>query len=150
MKVKGGHIHIFVDGVSIAYATSHSLDVTLDTDDSSNKDEGGGDWAFAEGAILHWSGSSENIMSNDAKGKSYEDLLDAMITKEPVDLVFGQKADTKDTTPPEGGWTPATGKGRKGKALITSISANAPTEGKATYTVQFTGVGPLEKITEAV
>ena len=32
-KVKGGDLMVFVDGVSVAYATSHTLSVTAETSD---------------------------------------------------------------------------------------------------------------------
>ena len=46
-KIKGGDMMLFVNGKSIAYATSHTLSISGDTQDTSNKDEGGGDWAAA-------------------------------------------------------------------------------------------------------
>lgn len=43
-KIKGGDLMLFLGGKSIAYATTHSLEITGETTDTSNKDEGGGDW----------------------------------------------------------------------------------------------------------
>lgn len=39
--INGSDLMLFVDGKSVAYATSHSLDITNETADTSNKDTGG-------------------------------------------------------------------------------------------------------------
>ena len=46
-KIKGGDMMLFVNGKSIAYATSHTLSISGDTQDTSNKDAGGGDWSVS-------------------------------------------------------------------------------------------------------
>ena len=38
MKIKGGDLMLFVNGKSIAFATSHTLSISTDTVDTSNKD----------------------------------------------------------------------------------------------------------------
>ena len=75
---------LFVDGKSIAYATSHTLSISGDTQDTSNKDEGGGNWASSEVSILNWTASSDNLYSTDGEGNNFEDLYDIMIAKTPV------------------------------------------------------------------
>lgn len=47
-KIKGSDLMLFVAGKSVAYATSHTLSVSADTTDTSNKDEGGGGWASSD------------------------------------------------------------------------------------------------------
>ena len=53
-KIKGGDMMLFLNSKSIAYATSHTLTISGDTQDTSNKDEGGGDWASSEIGKLSW------------------------------------------------------------------------------------------------
>lgn len=144
-KIQGGDLMLFVDNKSIAYATSHTLEISGETQDTSNKDEGGGDWASNEVSKLSWTASSDNLYSVDGEGDNFEDLFDLMVAKEPIDAVFAKKAENA-TDVPTGGWT-AAATGYKGKVVITSLSLNAPNGEYATYTVQFQGVGALTKKT---
>ena len=143
-KIKGGDMMLFVDGKSIALATSHTLSISGDTQDTSNKDEGGGDWASSEVSKLSWTASSENMYSLDGAGSNFDDLFDLMVQKEPIAATFSKKSQT-DTDVPAGGWT-ASKPDYEGKVMITSLELNAPNGEYATYTVQFTGVGALEKV----
>ena len=137
---------LFVDGKSIAYATSHTLSISGDTQDTSNKDEGGGSWASSEVSILNWSATSDNLYSVDGEGNNFEDLYDIMIAKTPVQAVFCLKSQMNLTDVPTGGWTPSVPK-YVGNVVITSLEVNAPNGEYATFTAQFTGVGALEKKT---
>lgn len=142
-KVKGGDMMLFLGGKSIAYATSHSLEITGETTDTSNKDEGGGDWSSQEVNILSWSASSENLYSEDGAGDNFDDLFDLMIAKTPIDAVFAKKSETV-TDVPAAGWT-SKKPTYEGKVVITSLSLNAPNGEYASYTAQFQGVGALTK-----
>ena len=90
MKVQGGDLMLFVDGKSIAYATSHTLNIDGETQDTSNKDEGAGGWASNEVSILSWSATSDNLYSEDGEGNNYEDLFDLMMSlvKMPDLLIY--------------------------------------------------------------
>lgn len=138
---------LFIGGKSIAYATSHTLEISGETKDTSNKDEGGGSWASEEIGLLSWSATSENIFSDEGEGNTYADLFDAMIAKTPIDAVFSlRNEDDSVTTVPSGGWNPKAPK-YTGKVVITSLSLNAPNGEFATFTANFNGVGALEKKT---
>jgi len=145
-KIKGGDLMLFVDGKSIAYATSHTLSISGDTQDTSNKDEGGGSWASSEVSILNWSATSDNLYSTDGEGNNFEDLFDIMIAKTPVQAVFCLKSQMNLTDVPTGGWSTST-PNYTGNVVITSLEVNAPNGEYATFTAQFTGVGALEKKT---
>ena len=145
-KIKGQELMLFLGGKSIAYATSHTLEISAETADTSNKDEGGGDWASSEISKLSWTASSENLFTTDGNGASYDALFDYMINKTPIDAVFGLKKETAVDVPTTG-WTAATTGVYTGKVVITSLSLNAPNGEYATYSVQFTGVGELKKKT---
>jgi hypothetical protein len=143
-KIKGGDLMLFLNDTSIAYATNHTLEINAETADTSNKDEGGGDWASNEVRLLNWSATSENLYSLDGQGDNFADLFDIMVAKTPVDAIFAKKSqNTADV--PSGGWTPSVPK-YKGKVIISNLSLNAPNGEYATYTVQFTGVGALQKL----
>lgn len=143
-KIKGQELMLFLEGKSIAFATSHTLEVSAETADTSNKDEGGGDWATSEISKMSWTASSENLFSVDGDGKGYDDLFDLMIKKTPITAVFGRKTETATEVPSQG-WTAQTTGVYEGKVVITSLSLNAPNGEYATYSVQFTGVGELKK-----
>lgn len=143
-KIKGGDLMLFVSGHSIAYATNHTLEINGETTDTSNKDEGGGDWASSEVSILSWNATSENLYSVDGKGDNFEDLFDLMIAKTPIAAVFSKKSETSTDVPTDG-WTPSAPK-YTGNVVITNLSLNAPNGEYATYTVQFQGVGALTKV----
>jgi len=142
MKVQGGDIMLFVDGKSIAYATSHTLEIQGETKDTSSKDSHGG-WSSNEVSLLSWSATSDNLYSVDGEGNEFDDLFDLMVAKTPIDAVFAKKSQTA-TDVPTGGWT-AGATGYKGKVVINNLSLNAPNGEYATYSVQFQGVGALEK-----
>lgn len=144
-KIKGGNLMLFVDGKSIAYATNHTLEISGETKDTSNKDEGGGNWASEEVGLLSWSATSENLYSMDGAGNNYEDLFDLMIAKTPIAAVFCLRNEADSvTTVPQNGWTTSTPK-YQGNVVITSLSLNAPNGEYATFTANFTGVGALSK-----
>ena len=79
-KIKGQELMLFVGGKSIAAATSHTLEVTAETADTSNKDEGGGDWASSEVSSLAWNASSENLFTVEGNGEGYDSLFDCCIS----------------------------------------------------------------------
>lgn len=145
-KIKGGDMMLFIDGKAIAFATSHTLSISGETQDTSNKDEGGGDWSSNEVSTLSWTAQSENMYSKDGNGNNYDDLFDLMVKKQPIVATFSKKTETEtnvvDTT---NGWT-ASKPDYEGKVVITSLELNAPNGEYATYSVQFTGVGELKHI----
>lgn len=162
--VKGGEIMLFVsttDGTgykSIAQATNHTLTISADTIDISTKDIHAGKWTAADVNMLSWTCSSENLVCDDPQGVSYEDLVEMMINKQEIYGVFGQYGNktagtdstTGDVNVPEGGWIPTNNDtkkdGLKGKMVITNLVKNAPNGDNASFTVDFTGVGPLERL----
>lgn len=146
-KIKGGDLMLFVGGKSIAFATSHTLTISADTEDTSNKDEGGGDWQTNEVKTLSWTAKSENLYANEGNGETYDDLFDLMVAKTPVDAIFSKKTETVTDVPTDG-WTPSVPK-YTGKVIITSLELSAPNGSNASYTADFTGYGELKKVTTA-
>ena len=131
---------LFINGDSIAYATNHTLNITVETKDTSNKDEGGGNW-------VSWEATTENLYSEEGEGNTYADLFDAMIAKTPIPAIFSLKNEASTvTTVPSGGWNPKAPK-YQGNVIITSLQLNAPNGEYATFTANFKGVGALTKVT---
>lgn len=151
---KGAYLMAFlkVDNAfkAIAMARTHTLKVNTDTKETTSKDSGG-KFQTSEAGITSWEATSENAYCADEAnpGLTYDDLLDLQLAQTPVTLVLGmasqhQGATPVDTVPAATGWTPGTGC-RTGEALITSLELNMPNDDKASFTVTFTGTGPLAK-----
>ena len=136
---------LFMGGNALAYARNHTLTITGNTIDISSKDHGY--WGASEVGNLTWEVQTENLYTED----NYDDLYDAMVAKTPVDIVFAQANNYNENgLKAVGGsvdsWTASITSGRKGKAVITSLTINANTGENATYSATFTGSGPLTKV----
>lgn len=140
-KIKGQELMLFVNGKSIAYATNHTLNLSAELADVSNKDEGSGDWKVQEVKQMSWEATTENLYSVDG----YSSLFTLMTAKTPITAVFAPKTETDINVPSGGTWTASDG--YTGKVIINSISVNAQVGDYATFTVNFTGVGALTAYT---
>ena len=135
---------------SIALSTNHTLTLSASTSDlavRSKDDAKGKSWTDSEINEMSWSVSSESLVGT-GEGQGWGDIMDLYLAGEKVELVFDGVA---SDGAPVGGYSPAASgddfQGLKGQALITSLTVNAPLEDNATYTVEFTGCGLLEKYT---
>lgn len=142
-KIKGQELMLFVNGKSIAYATNHTLNLSAELADVSNKDEGSGDWKVQEVKQMSWEATTENLYSVDG----YNSLFTLMTAKTPITAVFAPKTETDINVPSGGTWTASSG--YTGQVIINSISVNAQVGDYATFTVNFTGVGALTAYTPA-
>lgn len=142
--VAGKDLMIFVDGEPTALATSHSISITAETSEAASKDDGA--WGAATVTKFSWEGSTEALVSMDANANSFDAMYDAMMTREPVDIISGRPSNATDDGVPEEGWKAPTTNLYKGKALITSLQRNDPNGDNSTMTVTFTGVGKLERV----
>lgn len=143
-SVAGKDLMIFVNGNPTALATSHSLSITAETSEAASKDDGA--WGAATVTKFSWEGSTEALVSMDAETSSFDAMYDAMMTRQPVELVSGQPSNATDDGVPEGGWAAPSTNYYKGQALITSLQRNDPNGDNSTMTVTFTGVGKLERV----
>lgn len=143
--IKGDELMLFdANNKALAWATSHTLTITGNTVDISTKDHGY--WGASEIGNLTWEITSENLYCDD----NYDELFDIMVAKEPVTVAFAKVSnyDENGLTSVGGtvsAWTPDTTNYRSGQAVITSLTVNANTGENATYSVTFTGAGPLVK-----
>ena len=139
--ILGTDLMLFKGGKALAVATSCKLTINANVLETSSKDSGC--WASKQAAKLSWTASSDNLFTVD----DYKSLVDAMISRDTVELQFSTVANANDCTGvPSGGWTPSTD-GYKGTAIITSIDMNASDNENATYTCNFEGVGALTPVT---
>ena len=149
--IDGGDLMLFVNGHSIAFATSHSLSISTETSETTNKDIRGG-WAASKVKKFSWTCNTENLYANAGSGTTFADLFDLMVAKTEITAIFGLKSQDASTDVPTTGWTPSSTASSgdfptyyTGKVVITSLEVNAPDDDNATFTCEFTGVGPLTK-----
>lgn len=146
--IKGDELMIFQGGSALAFATSHTLTINGNTVDISSKDHGY--WGASEIGNITWEATTENLYTE----SDYNALFNAMLNKTEVEIVFGFASNYDpnglNTSPGSGSgdsrpaaWTAATGKGYKGKAIITNLVANANTGENATFSATFTGRGAI-------
>ena len=142
--LKGDELMLFKNKKSIAYATSHVLTITGNTVDIASKDHGF--WGASEVGSLTWEITSVNLYTQDA----YDELFDAMVACEPIDVAFGKVSnyDKNGIDNSTANWAPDTateGSVKYGKAVITSLVANANTGENATFSITLTGQGAITK-----
>lgn len=150
--IKGKKLMVFVETSSntyksLGYATNHTLSTNANTIDVAHKDladVAGGRWEDQDIDTLAWTVTSENFYANDAEGAGFEDLFSIYTAGSEVTLKWGVATDST-TGVPTGGWV-APSTGLTGKAIITALDMNAPVSDNATYSVTFTGKGPLTTI----
>ena len=141
--IKGDELMLFTtQGRSLAYATSHTLNISVDVADENTKDHG--IWGSKAVNKISWEITSENLFTDEA----YDSLFNIMTDRTPVIVYFGKKAETdpdktvvNDDYPY---WTNG-GYSYSGLAVVTSLTANANTGENATLSVTLTGTGTLRK-----
>lgn len=151
--LQGGDLMLFnISGTSstsastIAAATNHTLSVSTELSDTSHKDIVGS-WKSSEVKSFSWEATTENLFTLDPAGKGYYDLFDFMTNKTKLTVYLDNKSSAAFST--TNGWTPNLANGTdylSGQVIISNISLNAPNGDNATYTVTFTGVGPLTHV----
>lgn len=145
--IKGGHLMVFVGGNPIAFATSHSLSKTLNTQEISTKDHG--DFAAVLPQNISWEITTENLYSLNG----YAALNTVFNTRQAVTVAFGESTYAQDGTQasivlPETGGTATSnwalsGAYEEGQAYITSLQVTAGAGDNATFSATFTGTGDL-------
>lgn len=143
---KGSVLMVFVNDAPVAFATSHSLSINLNTTEVSTKDHG--DFPSVIAQNLSWEITTENLYSDAGQ----QTLWNAMKTMQPVTVKFAPASNYSNTTAQQGlladgqaNWTPGTPIA-SGQALVTSLSVNAPAGDDATLSATFTGQGSLNEV----
>lgn len=149
--VKGKKLMVFVkegngDYKSIGYATNHTLSTSASTISISHKDladAGSGHWDDQDIDQLSWTITSENFYADSAEGVTFATLWGYFAAGTVLDLKFAVAADSS-TGVPTGGWAvPQTGTILSGKAIISGVDVNAPSDDNATFSITFQGKGAL-------
>lgn len=145
--IKGNHLMVFLNGEPIAFATSHSLNKTLNTNEISTKDHG--DYAAVLPQNITWEITTENLYSL----SGYQKLNTAFNTRALVTVYFGESSYDQDNTQASivgtsgaTDWT-TDGFGETGQAYITSLQVTAGAGDNATFSATFTGSGSLTAAT---
>lgn len=155
--VKGSDLMIFVKdssnaaGKVIGFATSCELSMSADATETSNKDSGNG-WATSAVTKRSWTMSSENMYAETVYTgeKTFANLFDAYANGTELTLVWsptqnvGAATRTPEVSDTSAGWV-STGTTYSGVGIVTSLSATASNDDNATFSVEFTGVGPISK-----
>ena len=137
-KIKGQNLRVMVNGNCVAYATTCTFHVAAQTEDSSTKDSTG-DWAESEVTGLSWDAQAESLVTlADADGGATPvSIMSLMISKTLVTVTFDQTNGDKNRV----GQNAAIK--RTGTAYITDVNITAANRQNSTFSVQFTGTGPL-------
>lgn len=128
-----------VGGKCIAMSTNSTFHVSATLESSSTKDSVG-DFEEQEVTGLSWDASCDALVTltdNGTNGELVTDLISLMINKTLVTLTFDQTAGTNNRT----GQNAAIK--RTGTAYINDVQVTAQNRANSTFTVQFTGTGPL-------
>ena len=118
--------------VVVAFATSCSLEISMDEIDQTNKDSEG--WKQIIGGLRSWSVSAEALYQNEAESskKAFTDFWDNIDNRTKVFVELTRA-----------GTLTSDNKYYHGEAYITSLSVNGGTEDQATFSVSLTGTGAL-------
>lgn len=140
--LKGDELQIFVLGHAPFWATSHTLTITGNTVDVATKDHGF--WGSQEVGNITWELTAECLYST----SDYDAFFNAMISRTLLSVQFAQVANyDANGLESVGGnvdaWQANPYHSKRGYAYITSITANANTGENASYSITFTGAGPL-------
>jgi len=143
---------LFINNKSIAMATNHTLSLSAETTEISNKDLGSGDWTANSIRKFSWEVSTENMYTVSA----YKKLFELMIAKQPVNAIFSVRKDdmVQDSSSYFADWTwkytASSGslltfdqEYYTGKVIITSLDVQAPNDDNATFSCTMTGTGSL-------
>lgn len=118
---------------SVAHATSHTLDIKMDTRDTSNK--GSGIYKTRKAGRIDVTGTLEGMYIDNDKYNA-EDFETAIIARSPVLMIFGKETVQYNGTPD----TTTTGLTHfysSGQFYITGVSMTNPQDANSTYTVTF-------------
>ena len=142
--ISGNQIQLFYQGETFAYATSHTLSITGNTTDSNNKDTGV--FGSTDVTSITWEVTGDYFYTD----YDYDRLFDLMLYRRPIMVEVSEVRNYSDkglisTGGDTASWvaSPIT---RRGYAVITSLNTTANTSENATYSITFTGAGPLKTI----
>jgi predicted secreted protein len=128
--INGTDLLLYVEGVAVAGATTHSLTLNSETRDTTNKDTA--KWRTVRGGRLTWGLSGSGMFSFDATF-GHAQLMALLIAGTVVTLKFSTEV--------------AGNTHYSGEAIITKCDMEAPDGQNTTYSYEFVGYGPLASAT---
>ena len=145
--INGGDMLVYIQNGSewfpIGHATSHTLNINMDVRDTSNKTSG--KWGSSAEGRLSWDGSADGLVfyttSSDKQENAYE-LKKYIQERTSLMMRFAHKtvsggSSEADLVPDE------TQPYDQGSAYITTYSETGADEDNFSYSISFTGFGPL-------
>ena len=141
MRLKGQNFRILVFDTTaskfkcIGMATTCTVNLTANTNDSSTKDDVGGS-AKPEVTSNGWSVSAESLDVVDAGA-----MLTAMKSMTPFTLMWDETSTTDNQSIEEATYA------RKGQTYLNDLTLNFNDRENSAKSLQFTGTGALEKLT---
>lgn len=136
---------LFLDGNTVALATSCTLNVSRNMDEASSKDDGS--WRTVTPGDASWDISADSLFSPDGEDSAqkqiaFPDLFAALVDGKELEAHFTIAENASSNGLPDGGWLPKAG-GYKGKCYVNSSSISAAKGSAASSSISFTGNGPL-------
>ena len=140
--IKGQNLRLLIGGKCVAFATSCTVHVSLNLEESSSKDSTNN---FTEQTPtgISWDMSCDALYSvdTDATGVNGINALDTVLAQQRVQVQFEQTQGEKNRIAVSGGAV------YSGYAWVNDISINAGNRQNTSYTIQLTGDGELAKTT---
>lgn len=121
MILKGQEIRLKIEGAEIAKSTNCTLSLTVNTMDSSSKDDDDAMFDNQEASHYTWNCTNESFVT------SVEGMKELLTKYKGAETVSVEITDPRQVT------------SQYGQALITSININAPVNEKATLSVSLQG-----------
>ena len=146
-SVEGKDLMLFIDGKTIALATSCTLNVSRSMDEASSKDDGS--WRTVTPGDASWDLSADSLFSPDGDDTANNQLafaqaFSSLVEGKELTAVFTLADNASSNGLPEGGWLPASAGGYTGKCYVNSTSISAAKGSAASSSFSFTGNGPLD------
>jgi hypothetical protein len=138
--IKGQNLRIKLGTKYVAFATSCTVHVSAQLEESSTKDSTNG-WQQQEITGMNWDISVDALYSvdTDATGVNGSEALDLILAQQKIAVEFTQAAGEKNRVPGQGAIV------YSGNAWVNDVSVNAPNRQNTTYTLQAAGDGELAK-----
>lgn len=140
--IKGQNLRITVGGKFVAFATSCTVHVSQQLEESSTKDTTNNATQQTPTGIS-WDMSCDALYSVDADTTGVNGIgaLDLVLAQATVQVVFEQTSGEKNRVPVAGSVT------YSGEAYVNDISITAGNRANTSYSIQLTGNGELTKTT---
>ena len=152
LKGKALMLGVEVEGIfhTVAYASSHKLDVSAQTGEVSSKDHNDKSVAI-EVTGIGWSVTTDNMVEDNSAivACGYKTLKSLILSGLPlkIQVRYFEESIGKDSLGQNNDWykwEPDAQAVISGDAIVTALTLNAPNKQNATYSATFTGKGEYD------